>query len=332
MITRDEFRNIAMKLYDYCEYPAVRYKILFNLLDTPYEEKELCCLREQFLKSDIVDELYQEQDIYGGWGRFQSKDYSVKAKFPTSKVAIDRCLYIGLTIEDKDILFCANEYLEDLLKGTSHEKLHNKNERDIPWQSANICETIEAIKPYNECCDKTYGEWMYIASRAYESGEYSYEQDRAAQHEVFGTRQDRLIPMRSGLLLKRRSQLTPELEHALLLHLGERAYYHGYFWDNCPSKLPEVFVYEKSRRYMYSFNYISQFKGSSLYLSDSVEWLLSGKNPDGLWDWGSQIKDPWGYFGYFSTNHNYKHNRVVDCTMEILDFLKKYIDNNSEET
>jgi len=73
----------------------------------------------------------------------------------------------------------------------------------------------------------------------------------------------------------------------------------------------------------------NQFRGSALYLADSVRWLTDNRNADGLWDYGTQIKDPWGYFGYFSTNRNYKHNRVVDCTMEVLSFLKQYIDNNS---
>lgn len=92
------------------------------------------------------------------------------------------------------------------------------------------------------------------------------------------------------------------------------------------------FVYPKTRRYFPGFNYINQFHGSAFYLADSVEWLLANQNADGLWDWETQTKDPWGYFGYFSTTRNYRHNRVVDCTMEILSFLKKYIDNNVEQS
>ncbi len=328
MLTKNDFIDTAMRLYEYCEYPAVRYKILYHMLDVPYGDARLSRLRPDFLKSDIVEELYREQDAYGGWGNLHSKDYSAKDRFPTSLVAINRCLYIGLTYEDRDILFNAYEYLQDFLRGTNREKLYNKNERAIPWQTADICEAIESIRPYNELCDRTYGEWMYIVSRAYESGEYSYEHECAAQHEVFGTREKRLVPMRFGLLLKRRDQVPPKLEQAMLRHHGEYAYYHGYFWENCPAKLPDHFVYEKTRRWFYSFNYINQFRGSSLYLSEAVKWLWSNKNADGLWDWGSQIKDPWGYFGYFSTNRHYSHNRIVDCTMEILNFTQKYIDNN----
>ena len=327
MLTRDDLRKAALQLYDFCEYPAVRYKILFHLLDTPYEDDKLTRLRPDFLKSDIVEELYQTQDYNGGWGRLRDKDYSAKDKFPCSITAINRCLYIGLTIEDRDILLLAYEYLEAFLKGISRERLYNKNEREIPWQTASICEMIEAIKPYNPLCDRTYGEWMYIASRAYADGEYAYERERAAQHEIFGTRENRLVPMQFGLLLKRRDEVPVKLEECMMRHHGEHAYHHGYFWEGI-AKLPENFVYNKTRRCFHTFNYINQFRGSALYLADSVNWLMENQNADGLWDFGPQIKDPWGYFGYFSTNRNYKHNRVVDCTMEILNFLKVYLDHN----
>ena len=201
MLTKDYLREAALRLYDYCQYPAVRYKILFHLFDTTYDNQDLINLRPAFLKSDIVEELAQHQDYSGGWGLLRDKDYSAKDKFPCSMTAINRCLYIGLTIEDRDILLLAYEYLEEFLKSTSRERIYNKNERAVPWITAEICEKIEEIKPYNELCDRTYHEWLYIVTRAYADGEYSYERERSAQHEIFFTREDRLVPMQFGLPL-----------------------------------------------------------------------------------------------------------------------------------
>lgn len=106
----------------------------------------------------------------------------------------------------------------------------------------------------------------------------------------------------------------------MLRHYGEHAYCHGFFWWEIPTKLPENFVYNKTRLWFTTFNYINQFRGSVLYLADAVNWLIENQNADCIWDWGTQVKDPWGYFGYFSINRNYKYNRVVDCTMEVLNF------------
>lgn len=226
----------------------------------------------------------------------------------------------------------AGEYLEELLSGTSHEKVREKNERAVPWQRAKVCNLLEAIAPRSPLCDETWRQWLFIAGRAYEDGVYCYEKDKAAQHEVFLTREDRLVPMQSELLLRRREEIAPSLEDAMLRHLGGDACTNGYFWDKTPDKLPENFVYNKTRRWFKTFNYINQFRGSRLYLENAVEWLMDNVRKDGVWDWGTQTKDPWGYFEYFSCNRNYRHNRVVDCTIEVLDFLKKYIDNNVRKT
>ena len=45
-----------MRLHEYCEYPAVRYKILFHLLDTPYENDELTQLRHDSSWVFLVDD------------------------------------------------------------------------------------------------------------------------------------------------------------------------------------------------------------------------------------------------------------------------------------
>ena len=327
ILTEQLFRDIALRLYEFCEYPSVRHRVLQFIGETK-ENKTYDKLHEEFLRSDIVEELYNEQEEDGGWGKLRSKDYSVKAKFPTSEVAIKRCLYIGLTYDDRDLLFMANEYLESILQGTGREKFQFKNERAMPWVTAEVCEYIEMIKPNNPLCDSTIDKWRYIAERAFEDEEYSYERDCAAQHEIFLTREARLVPMQIGLLLKRRDELPGNLEAAMLHYYGEMAYHNGYFWHECPEKLPDEFIGKKTRRWFHSFNFINQFRGSAEYLSRAVEWLLENRNVDGLWDYGPQVKDPWGYFGYFSTNRSYKHNRVVDCTMEILSFMRTYLEHN----
>lgn len=328
MSLKSEYQRHIEALMNFSDYPAVEYKAKYSLLNTPYDDTKLSLLRERFLKSDIVEEMYQTQDNLGGWGDLDAKDYSVKAKIPTTTVGIRRCLYIGLTENDRGILHSATGYLEDVLSGAIKRTQRGRNERAVPWEQASVCELMEAITPNNHLCDKTYDEWHYIASCAYESGEYSYERDRKAQHEVFWTREDRLVPMQSGLLLKRRERISPSLENAMLRHLGGIANVEGHFWEKTPDKLPESFYGNKTRRWFHTFNYINQFRGSGFYLAHAVEWLLENSREDGLWDWGPQVNDPFGYFGYFSLNRHYAKNRVIDCTTEVLNFLGNYIANN----
>jgi hypothetical protein len=60
-----------------------------------------------------------------------------------------------------------------------------------------------------------------------------------------------------------------------------------------------------------------------------MEWLISQRNSDGFRNYGTQTKDPWGYYGFFSTDNNYKCNNIVDCTMEVLSIIKTYLDHNT---
>ena len=109
--------------------PMVRYKILFHFLDTPYGDEELTRLRQDFMESDIVEELYEAQNYDGGWGPILIRIIP-KAKFPTSMTAIKRCLYIGLTIED-GYPAPGIRVSRKFSQGTSREKLYNKT--SVPY-------------------------------------------------------------------------------------------------------------------------------------------------------------------------------------------------------
>jgi hypothetical protein len=114
----------------------------------------------------------------------------------------------------------------------------------------------------------------------------------------------------------------------MLDYYGRHAYERGNFWDKSLVNLPEQFVADKTRRYFHTIKYINQFRDTKEYLQETMDWLLKNKMNSGFWDYGTQVKDPWGYYGYFSTNRNYKYNKVVDATMEVLSVMKTYLDRN----
>ena len=336
MLTRENFEKYARNFLNRCEYPAVRYKISLDFLDMPHES--LSELRREFLKSDIVLELRDTQDYNGTWGKLYSvvdKKPERKTKFErTTMCALARCIYIGLRIEDdSDILTLGLEHLEAILSDKSYNLIKKyssgNNERLVPWNLCSVAAMVEAISPNNNLCDDLFNQWNYIAICAFEDGEYSHERDKKAQHELLGTREDRLVPLPLGLLLSKGRVISPELEKAMLDCYGRNAYYHGYFWDKTLCKPHEDFVDKYTQRYFPTIDYINQFKGTREYLSETIDWLERSRNQDNLWDFGSQVSfDPWGDRRYFSTNKNYKYNRMVNCTMEVLSVFKKYLDNN----
>ena len=128
-----------------------------------------------------------------------------------------------MTLDDRDILFNAKEYLLSFLEGKGHEYIRITNERMRPWLKATLCTALDKIDPYSPECDETFHQWVYIAHRAFEDGEYNYERDASAQHELFATREKRLLPIELALLTNRRDQLPNGLEDAMLHYYGEMA-------------------------------------------------------------------------------------------------------------
>ena len=341
MLTRENFIKYAQNFCDWCEYPAVKYKVSLDFLDTPYEK--LADLREKFLKSDIVLELRDTQDYNGTWGKLHSvtdKNPKIKTKFiRTTMSALSRCVYIGLRIEDNsDILTLALEHLENILRDKSYSLLKKyssgNNERLIPGYLCGVAAMIEVISPnkYNALCDDLYNQWIYIAICAFEDGEYSHERDKKAQHEILGTREDRLVPLPLELLLSRGRDMSESLENSMRDYYGEKAYHNGYFWAVPLDKIrenPPVWVDKYSQRIFPTIDYINQFRNTGKYLSDTIEWLEKNRNNDNLWDFGPQVGfDPIGDNRYFSLSKNYRYNRIVNCTMQVLNVFKTYLENN----
>ena len=345
MLTKKNFEKYARSFCEWCEYPAAKYKVALDFLEVDYSDKSLIDLRGKFLKSDIVLELRDTQYYDGSWGKL----FSVEDKKPEKKTrfirntmnALSRCVYIGLRIGDNsDILTLALEHLEDILKDRAYNLIKKyssgRNERLIPSNLCDVAAMADAISAdnCNSLGDDLFNQWNYIAACAFEDGEYSHERDKKAQHELLGTREDRLVPMPLGLLLSkgRSRNISESLQESMRDYYAGNAYHHGHFWAVPLDKIrenPPVWVDKYSQRIFPTVDYINQFRDTGKYLDDTIDWLELNKNQDNLWDFGPQVSfDPWGGQRYFSTNKNYKYNRIVNCTIEVLRVFKLYLDNN----
>lgn len=77
MVTKERLQNAALNLFDYTQNPAVKYRLKTGILMEEADEE----LAKLFLKSDIVNQLYDEQDEYGGWGPYLQKTTLKKVSF-----------------------------------------------------------------------------------------------------------------------------------------------------------------------------------------------------------------------------------------------------------
>lgn len=312
---------------------VIRYKLLKDIVGLPQGNLELKEVKEEVLKNPLVLELEQEQQYDGSWGRFNAIDYSVKKRFPTTCIAVERALYIGLDKTD-NILFNAFEHIREVF--LSKAKVPDRAEVNERWPALNqsrIAYVLECIEPYTEYTDQVWHTWMYIVQRVFSDGIYNDEYDRKVQREVFGITGKRLIPLPFEFLLLRRDDITEKLQKLMLDYCWKRHLKNGYFWPEAKlHQLPESFCHNKTRRWLKTLEFFTAFKGNSRYLQGPIDWVMSGRNENGMWDFGPQIKDPFGYYRYFSTEGwKIRQNRITDCTIEILAIIKKYINSNKDQ-
>lgn len=331
MYTRREFENTAAEIMEKSPYPAVKYKIMRDFLGKKFNDTGFNEIYRDFKESDIVSELAHEQLNDGSWGHLIHTDYSVKRKIINTCAGVSRCCYIGLS-PDYDAHGIAESALEYLKKVCSNEiriPMYEKNERAPHVHDYTVAGMIESMSPHDSLCDDLWNKWSYIALRSFESGEYNYEADFKAQNQVFGIKGKRLIPHPLGFILSRRKELAPFTEPSMLDYYGTGAYYHGYFWPEPLSALPDSFKWEKTHRLVPVIERINCFANTKYLLGDVMEWLIQSRGDDGFWDWGKQMPDPFGYRRYMSLTKSYNLNRKINCSIEILSLLKTYIDNNS---
>lgn len=326
MLTRDKFIRYNMNIAARTDNPVIKYKInKYYLKEARTAEK----LYPDFMASPAVRRMHLEQKRDGTWGHLYSKDYALKEIIPTFSVGIERCLYLGLTLDDGDMLLMALDYIEDVLEGREPMRIHGRNERAPAETALFFASLAESIKPYNPLGDTLWQQWLYVVSRAFETGEYSYDADKSAQEELFFIKGERLIPHPLSFLLRRRDAFPEYLERAVMMRCCPQVYAHGHMWsDMTLSALPADFVHPKTSRLFRSVDYINMFRGNREYLSEVMDWFASNVRDDTYWDCGPQIKDPWGYFRSFSDGKRTKAVRAEDCTMEILHMMDGYLTSN----
>jgi hypothetical protein len=86
------------------------------VLHLPPGSADLEIARLEMLSHPGVEVLLRERRPNGTWGRFHSRDSSLKSRFPTSEIAIRRDLALGLE-KDNPVLEQAVKFLQKVLEG-----------------------------------------------------------------------------------------------------------------------------------------------------------------------------------------------------------------------
>lgn len=205
----------------------------------------------------------------------------------------------------------------------------NKNLDSHRKRWANFAEN-SLVKGYygREADDKTQdGHFNFFGESVSEKKGYDCEADRKLQNEYFGFTTKRTIPpfnYYNFLLLPPQNNITylsDSTDQALVDFCMNEADGIYYIYNKKPSEMISISAQNRDSRdfchWIRALSLIAQFKGWAKYEQEYVDWILSQRNQDGLWEFPKK-------FDLFALSNSWKgKNRAIDSTIFVLRLLLK---------
>jgi energy-converting hydrogenase A subunit M len=147
----------AQRILDTQPDATVRIRLLRDVLRLPAQDDAMLNAQQDVTtKSRWVQELIQEQQGDGSWGRLHSRDSQAKARIVTTEVGVERALALGLDVTDPALRNAAR-YLANLLEGKANYL--DRPERNDRWPTGVrlfAAATLARIQPDHAALDDVW--------------------------------------------------------------------------------------------------------------------------------------------------------------------------------
>jgi len=311
--------------------PVPRYRILRDILRRPDGDPELDDAKTAALGSRWVNELTEEQNRDGGWGRFHSMNSKARRRVATTEGGVARAVQIGLNPGDK-ILERATKYLAGLLRGKIPWPEHSEpNDQWPAGQEMFVAATLAEIQPDHELLEPVCQKWIAIAEQTFSSGRYDAERECRAHCELRGatTMRNSYLVLNNRyatfLLACHEHQLSDRTEKALVEWIWKDCGKLGYL--NAPLAKPvERLCPTVTHRWFRSQMIMSRFRSWPSKNWETIRRLWDMQNAEGLWDFGAtpglRLSEDWRKV----------MNRAIDHSVFVLLLLRAHYDANQKDS
>ncbi|MFW9993226.1 MAG: hypothetical protein ACFFD4_14375 [Candidatus Odinarchaeota archaeon] len=324
-------KEIANQLLELELAPAVRFRLLRDVLLITSNDEELKEVKKSLLASKWIAGIQAEQQADGGGGRFHSADTLVKKRIVTTEHAISRGLALGLEPTD-GIFQKTTGYLVNLLNGKiSFPDPPEKNERWVTGTRLFVAATLAVLQPGSSVLNNVRDTWVEIAKKTFISEIYDPEQEMLAHRDCTGILvEDECLyylvlhnKYTVALLGARASSLPGKLEKELVNWLWTRQeglHYLGVSmaWKPARARASQL------ERWFQSHELLARFPSWKALAGDTIEWLWNQRNGDGFWDFGKRIVHPDLYYFPLSENWRNEQHRQIDWTVRTLVLLRNF--------
>lgn len=267
----------------------VRVRLLRDVLGVPPEDADLTRARADLAGSYWVRLLAKEQRDDGGWGRFHSMDTRLRQRHPTTEVAVQRALALGLD-GAHPVLARASRYLRAILRNEMpFPDPPEKNDRWATGTELFAAGTLAMIEPDATALAPIRARWAQIVQGAFEAGSHDLATERDVQRRLHGIASElRYLALfnryQVTLLASEPTVLAAETLDVALDWLWRRPHGIGYLGtplSGAPGAKRGL------DRWLHSHWLLSAFGAPwRVRAREMVAWLLAARGDDGLWDLG----------------------------------------------
>ena len=338
-------RDQAQRTLDQTSSPVVRLRLLRDVLEAPFDDASVSEATAALDDSKWVRQLAAEQHSDGSWGAFHTARYPIDQKIPTTEVALDRALALGLPREHP-VLVRATAYLRTLLDGSV--RFPEGGSEDHAWRIAHAIipgSKLASVAPGDLHLAAARNLWARVANRCFRHGRYHEGKERDAHTKLLGVPEDadtwlmdgedyrerrHVCKYRVAVLASRPRELNPHTERTLVEHAVTGK--HGLSYLNVDlSRPPDTAKPSRVSAWLASWELLSGFRVWRDCAGDAMHWLCSQRGSDGTWDLGPRpgvmLYVP--HFLPLSESWRPKAARAHDWTTRVLLLLKAYLCRSS---
>ena len=319
VMLKAECDKIVDKLLDMNPDPIPRFVLLKDFKGLNASDSGYQTLYEMVCNHPFIKKREERQNQHGFWHPFHGFTEGV----------IRHLLSYGLD-RANPVLDKVSQCLVALLQGKVSTGQHEKQDNPLwypkMFEPLIFASMLTLTDPENNLIEEQRQQWAHFANISFSSGVYDKHADDKAQHEHFGFTTKRTIPPFSyyNLLLQAPNNsncyLSDNTDQALVDYCMNEADGVYYVYNNKPCELVSIDAQNRDSRdfvhWIRALSLIAQFKGWAKYEQKYVDWIMTQRNNDGLWEFPRK-------FDFVLSNSWRGKNKIIDSTIFVLRFLMK---------
>ena len=268
--------------------PIPRFLILRDLLGTSPDSGEYGASQTAAQKSKWVQLMREEQHSDGSWGRFHTEDTKRKQKIPTTQVAINRGVELGIDSRNS-LMSAAIRYMEEVISDRRRwSDGYEKNKWFAPGVKIFTAATLSTIDASNPRVLDAWEGMYEIYRRTLQSGEYDAEEERSASLKILGVDiSGSYISVSSAPnleLIGSCGRLIPvEMQQTLFKAIWNEQVKQFYLRSR-PSLFPKSITDRDFIWWFHTIKVMTRLSTHPEIASRLIDWFCDNRGPDGLWD------------------------------------------------